>query len=101
MNTKEKVDALLTDYCECMGCVKADLLSRVKSQDTVLVRQLFAYILVKILGFSTTKAGEVLNRDHATMIHSVNRVEDMFFTKDRDFMEVIVRLQEWLELKKQ
>jgi chromosomal replication initiation ATPase DnaA len=54
-------------------------------------RQVLAYLLVKY-GLTTRKAGFIINRDRATVIHSVKVVEDTIDTNE-DFKRLIEKLK--------
>jgi len=54
-------------------------------------RQVLAFLLIKY-GLTTSKAGFIINRDHATVIHSVKVVEDTIDT-DKDFKKLIEKLK--------
>jgi len=54
-------------------------------------RQVLAFLLVRY-GLTTSKAGFIINRDHATVIHSVKVVEDTIDT-DEDFKKLIEKLK--------
>jgi chromosomal replication initiation ATPase DnaA len=47
--------------------------------------QCYTYI-ARTIGFTTTRIGEFINRDHATVLHSVRAVQNMIDTNETDFM---------------
>lgn len=49
--------------------------------------QCYTYI-ARNLGFTTTRIGEFINRDHATVLHSVRSVQNMIETNETDYMIV-------------
>lgn len=71
---------------------RESLFSKSRKREVVMARQACTYIFYKHLGFTTTAASKFFNRDHATTIHSVHRVEDSFYIKDGlfDFVNEII-----------
>tara|TARA_R100000406_G_scaffold56934_1_gene39151 strand:+ start:1880 stop:2461 length:582 start_codon:yes stop_codon:yes gene_type:complete len=49
--------------------------------------QCYTYI-ARNLGFTTTRIGQFINRDHATVLHSVKSVQNMIDTNETDYMVV-------------
>lgn len=58
-----------------------------RRRDVLIWVQCFSYIARK-LGFTTTRIGEFINRDHATVLHSVKSVQNMIDTNETDYMVV-------------
>ena len=48
--------------------------------------QAFTHIARRI-GFTTTKIGEFIGRDHSTIVHQTKATSDMLFTKEELFMQ--------------
>lgn len=58
-----------------------------RRRDIILWVQTFTYIGRK-MGFTTTRIGKFINRDHATVLHSVKAVENALFTKEADLNQI-------------
>ena len=58
-----------------------------RRRDVLIWVQCLSYIARK-LGFTTTRIGEFINRDHATVLHSVKSVQNMIDTNETDYMVV-------------
>lgn len=54
----------------------------------VSVRQAFCYLAYKA-GYQVYEIGRFIHRDHSTVIHSVNKVEELISIKDKRIMRLI------------
>lgn len=69
----------------------------IKSQSTKLsivkARQITAYVLFFYTSLTLKQIGYRINRNHATIIHSLKVVSDMITTKDKDYHELIQKIE--------
>ncbi len=63
------------------------MIVKTRRRDIMLWVQTFTYIARK-MGFTTIKIGKYINRDHATVLHSVKAVENALFTKEADLTQI-------------
>jgi len=74
------------------------LLSKKRTKDIVLARQVAIYLSRELTDLSLTSIGEVFGRrDHTTIIHSYNKIKDKI-KKDKGFKNIINNLT--LDMKK-
>ncbi|GAG85616.1 unnamed protein product, partial [marine sediment metagenome] len=74
------------------------LLSKKRTKDVVLTRQVAIYLSRELTDLSLTSIGEVFGRrDHTTIIHSYNKIKDKI-KKDKGFKNIINNLT--LDIKK-
>ena len=79
-----------------MGVSVIDMKLKTRKREPVAARQMAQYLIRKAYpSIALTTIGEFFNRDHSTVLHSIDVVEDMIFTKDPMFQW----LANWKELK--
>ncbi len=77
---KQKLDFLLRLIIASFNNVTYDhIISKSRKKEYVLVRHLFCYFAVVRAGFATTETGYFLNRDHSTVIHGRDSINDYLF----------------------
>jgi len=69
-------DAIIKKICTLAGKNIDQIKCRSRKQDIVFLRHIICYILHK-KGFSLSQIGLKLNRNHATVLHSIRVVSDM------------------------
>lgn len=74
---KDKYEEMVKIACEVVGVSPDQIKLRNRTQNIVLVRQLICYIAVNHMGFTVTSVGQMIGRDHSTVIHSRNTFRDM------------------------
>lgn len=52
------------------------ILANKRSKDTVKPRQMAMYLVRKLTSYSLPEIGKVFNRDHTTVMHACNKIED-------------------------
>jgi chromosomal replication initiation ATPase DnaA len=73
------------------GFTKEELLDKKRKSKMVDARTFIAYYL-RARGLGVVEIGQLLNRDHSTVIHLLNKYDDLVFTRDPRFQS---RLQEF------
>ena len=68
---------VIEDVARCYDIQPDDILSKKRTEKISDARAIVCYILMHDLHLSSTDAGNVVNRNHATALHSVKKVEDM------------------------
>ena len=91
----EQIQKAVTDYY----VIKINsLLSKKRTKDIVLARQVAIYLSRELTDLSLTSIGEAFGRrDHTTIIHSYNKIKDKI-KKDKGFKNIINNLN--LDIKK-
>jgi len=67
----EAVDAIAKQY----GYTAADMLGKSRLKRVVAVRRL-CVLMLREKGYSTTEIGRVMDRDHSTIVHALNKPVD-------------------------
>lgn len=70
-------EAIISTVCDEFCVTKEELLSRLRERRIVIARHMAAYLLLRKLDMTTIGAGEVLNREHSTIIYSRAKIEWM------------------------
>ena len=76
-------DYIIDVVCDHFKISKSELLSKRKSSNIVVPRQIIMYICIKKANITTTATAAALKRDHTTSIHGANIIESDMET-DRD-----------------
>ena len=66
--TPEEILEIVSKNC---NVTVTDILSRTRIREIAEARQLFCYIIRERFGYPLSRVGRVVNRDHATAIHSI------------------------------
>jgi chromosomal replication initiation ATPase DnaA len=66
----------LKHVCKTLDVTTDRVCSRERSLDVLVVRQSLAYIFNEKYGMTLASIGLMFNRDHSTIINSINRVKD-------------------------
>ncbi|MBQ7563685.1 MAG: chromosomal replication initiator protein DnaA [Lachnospiraceae bacterium] len=79
--------------CDHFNISKNELLSKRKSSNIVVPRQIIMYICIKKANITTTATAAALGRDHTTSIHGANIIEsDMKTDKElKDNIETLIK----------
>jgi hypothetical protein len=73
------------------GVTTGDILGKSRKRDIVLARQVVMYFLHETFGISYPKIGAVLDRDHTTCLHAVEKIKQLI-EKDRSLASKVERL---------
>ena len=76
-------EAVIKSVCSYYKISKSDLLGKNKKQELVRARQICAYLMCDMLSLPLINVGKLLARDHATIIHSRDRIADFIKVNDR------------------
>ncbi len=92
--TAERVRDVVADE---WGVTPAGLESRRRTKDLTVPRQVAMYLIRDLLDLSLVKVGELFGgRDHSTVIHSVNKVEETM-EEDPDYRRRVESLRDRLQ----
>ena len=76
-------EAVIKSVCSYYKISKSDLLGKNKKQEIVRARQICAYLMCEMLSLPLVNVGKLLARDHATIIHSRDKIADFIKVNDR------------------
>ncbi|HET6244210.1 MAG: hypothetical protein H0V01_07530 [Bacteroidetes bacterium] len=86
INSPEKeTEKLIKLVCNYFRLNPKILSSKTRKQEVVYCRALIFYFLVNDLKFTSIKAGQVFNRNHATVLHSINIVKSKL-KKEKEYI---------------
>ncbi|MBQ8398128.1 MAG: chromosomal replication initiator protein DnaA [Clostridia bacterium] len=72
------VDKIFTSVCRKYGVTRSDLESTSRKKELAQPRHLCIYLIREVTGMSLPQIGKIFNRDHSTVINSVNAIEKKF-----------------------
>lgn len=78
-----------------LGVDEGELLGRGRSKEVAMARQILMYLLRHVCDLSLPQIGELLGRDHTTVIYGIEKVERLIETDDH-VRRSIMRLREEL-----
>lgn len=73
MTPREKNLKDIENIAQGYGYTVADILGPKRRRHLVSVRNLCVFML-RDKGYSTTEIGRIMNRDHSTIVHALNKV---------------------------
>lgn len=76
-------DDVIDAVCSYYKLQKSDLLGKNKKQEVARARQICTYLMCDMLSLPLVMVGKLLQRDHATVIHSRNKVTEYLKVNDR------------------
>jgi len=77
VDLKNKIQMLIKRICNSFQISKKELLSKRRLRYIVLPRQILMYILRKEYKLTLERIATLLNKNHATVLHSVNTIENL------------------------
>ena len=87
------VDALFKLVELRLGITKEQIGSKSRKRTLVIPRQIVAYILYRTGKFPLATIGDLMNRDHTTVIHSVRTVSELLEVKDPQLTEIYNKIK--------
>ena len=75
---------IITQVCNFYHVDEATLRGTLKNKRTAEARQLAIYLIRQLTNLSTPDIGKEFNRDHSTILHSINKVEDALSAGDEN-----------------
>ena len=96
-NNNPSINSIVSAVVKVTGVEFNKVQSSSRRRNFVNARHLFCYFARKRTKLSFQEIGGIINRDHATIIHSVRNVEDLL-SYDREFKEIVPAIQ--LEIEK-
>ena len=68
---------IMEDVAKAFGVTVEDLRSHNRKAPLADARAITAYLFTRLLHMSSTESGKILNRNHASILHNVHKVEGM------------------------
>jgi chromosomal replication initiator protein len=88
---------IIAFFCRTFNISESDLKGRSRKAEIVGVRQLCQYFLHKKVYLSLSATGRIFGRDHSTVIHSIQTVNNRVET-ERDYREKFTKLTLLIEM---
>lgn len=95
---QRKLKELEHIICEYFQYTPEELRSRYRYRDLVDARQSFFYFARKHTRASLSLIGAYLRYNHATVIHSINNIDNLIESKDKDTIQRIKELTELVQM---
>ena len=88
-NTLPTPELVISQVCKFYSVDEATLKGTQRNRGTVEARHVAVYLMRKLTNLSSPEIGEVLNRDHATILYSVKQVEQRLKKNDTEMQNHI------------
>jgi chromosomal replication initiation ATPase DnaA len=75
MTPREKIHAAIGDIAQQHGYTVEDILGKSRMKHLVAVRRL-CILMLRERAYSTTEIGRLMDRDHSTIAHALNKPVD-------------------------
>ena len=99
----DEIEALQNIICDVFELSWQKIKSKDRHRDLVAARQLFCFFSYRRIGKTLAAIGDILDRDHTTIIVSIRKVEDYVFTRDSQvypmYKKVLKLFDEYTETK--
>ncbi|MBO5713407.1 MAG: chromosomal replication initiator protein DnaA [Clostridia bacterium] len=80
---------IIDTVCNFYGVSKADVLSKKRNKEIAEARQVCAYLMTELMSIPLVTVGQALGgRDHATVIHSREKINDLIHVSTKTATEV-------------
>ena len=83
-----KIDDIINEVAKTYNVSESDIISNRRTAPLVLARQVAMYIARETTDLSFKAIGESFGKDHTTVLHNVNKIED--FLRDRPYQKELV-----------
>ena len=94
------IDDIMDAVCQHFGVSQQQIFSKSRKRDYVQVRQVSMYLAQKYTKMPTSRIGQLIGgRDHSTVLHSCNTVEQRLKI-DKGFRDEIESIEQSFRLKK-
>jgi chromosomal replication initiator protein len=77
--SKEEILEIIAEECSIKV---SDIVDKTRKREVVNGRFIFCGIMKEYFGYSLTKIGEFIGRDHTTVIHSIEKYRDRYQTEE-------------------
>ena len=80
---------IINQVCKFYNIEESVLRGTLRNKGTAEARQVANYLIRKLTNLSTTEIGKEFNRDHTTVLHSINKVENALNENDESLKKHI------------
>lgn len=87
--TQATVEGLCTIVQQLTGIETAAITGRSRQKNVVFARQLVMWGARRFSKLPLSQIAYPLGRDHSTVVHSINRINALLFSKDKEFYKKI------------
>jgi chromosomal replication initiation ATPase DnaA len=95
------IEDILKDMCDSLGQSVDAIKSPYRKEELVLCRCIYSYVCCQITDVTFYKIGDLINRDHTSVLHQRANAIDWMATKDQLFMEGWIKYTENSKIWKQ
>ena len=92
---KEEILEIIAEEC---GVNVNDVMKKVRKSELVKARHMYSAILRKYYGFSYPKIGEIMDKDHTTIIHSVDTFRNRYINEE-DYRDLTNKIYNRIGIK--
>jgi chromosomal replication initiation ATPase DnaA len=94
MNFKTTPEKALIIVCNYFKISKSEIIAKDRTKNITYARQIACYIIREFTDLPLKKIGLIINRDHTTVMHSINRImiEKEIYKNVRNDLESIYEL---------
>lgn len=96
-----KIEQVLEVVLEATSVTKDQFFSRNRKRDIVMARQVFFYLCRKYFDTPYVHLGKFIGQDHATVMHGVDMVKNMLFTKYEPMVDLVAKCEQKIRDKYQ
>jgi chromosomal replication initiator protein len=82
------VEVILQETADHFHLTRDDLVSKSRSRPLTTARHVAMYLARECTGLSLLKIGEVFERDHTTVMHGINKVQELMKARGTMFSDV-------------
>ena len=83
-NTLPSPDLIISQVCKFYSIDENTIRGTEKTRGTAEARQVAVYLVRKLTNLSSPDIGKVFNKDHSTILYSINKVESMLKSGDEN-----------------
>ena len=95
---KMPAEQIIDLVCAETGVAYSLVLNKTRKREVVITRQLIAFYCKGCCGLSLKSIGELIGgKDHTTVIHSVNTIQDLLDSNDKPVSILAARINKRLE----
>ena len=86
-------ESILNDVSRYFGVSTSDILSKRRTQEIAMARQVAMYLTRELTSYSTTRIGDFFGgRDHTTVMHACEKIEELIQT-DEETRRAVAKLK--------
>ena len=87
-------DTIIKSVSKYLSISEIKMKGKDRDREYVIARQIAIWMLRKYTLLSLKNIGLLFNRDHTTVIHSVNTVDNFIQIKDNHFLKIVNDIQQ-------